>query len=189
MWFAARALPPTVAKARLLIAALLTVQAIASSGCVRRRLTVRTNPPGAQVFVDDQEIGTTPCSSAFVYYGTRKITIMKDGFRTETIFQKIPPPWYELPPLDLFTENVVPREIRDERVVDVQLVPQELVPQQKLLDRATALRESARSGTVTPMTAITTANPRPPDPPGYPGQGLPGGQPLPYEPLPPPPQR
>src|SRR4051812_1993830 len=168
---------PAPSRARPLFAALaLAALLLTSSGCVRRRLTVRTNPPGAQVFVDDQEIGTTPCSSAFVYYGTRKITIMKDGYRTETVFQKIPPPWYEIPPIDLLAENFVPREIRDERVVDMQLVPQEVVPQQKLLDRAAALRESARSGTVTPMTAITTANPRPPDPPGYPGQGLPGGQ-------------
>ena len=174
----------TAAKARGLLLVLVAAQLMLSCGCVRRRLTVRTNPPGAQVFVDDQEIGTTPCSSAFVYYGTRKITIMKDGYRTETIFQKIPPPWYQIPPLDFLTENVVPREIRDERVVDVQMVAQEIVPQQKLLDRAMALRESARSGTVTPATAITTANPRPPERPGYPGQGLPGGQPLPYEPLP-----
>lgn len=184
-----------IAKARITLLALIAMQAVVATGCVRRRLTVRTNPPGAQVFVDDQEIGTTPCSSAFVYYGTRKITVMKDGYRTETIFQKIPPPWYEVPPLDIFVENLVPREIRDERVVDVQLVPQELVPQQKLLDRAAALRDSARAGTVTPLTAATTANPRPPEPPGYPGQGLPGGQPLPYAPLPsppmggPPPQR
>lgn len=188
MSFQPQAVRSATLRARLLIAALFAAQAICSTGCVRRRLTVRTNPPGAQVFVDDQEIGTTPCSSAFVYYGTRKITIMKDGYRTETIFQKIPPPWYEFPPLDLVSENAVPSEIRDERVVDVQLVPQEIMPQQKLLDRAAALRDSARSGTVTPMTAITTANPRPPDRPGYPGQGLPGGQPLPYEPLPAPPR-
>jgi hypothetical protein len=189
MWFATQAVLSMSAKPQLLVIALIAAPVILSTGCVRRRLTVRTNPPGAQVFVDDQEIGTTPCSSAFVYYGTRKITIMKDGYRTETIFQKIPPPWYELPPLGFFSENLAPNEIRDERVVDVQLVTQEIVPQQKLLDRAAALRDSARSGTVTPMTAITTANPRPPDPPGYPGQGLPGGQPLPYEPLPAPPPR
>jgi hypothetical protein len=169
----------------MLIALACVVVCLLSTGCVRRRLTVRTNPPGAQVFVDDQEIGTTPCSAAFVYYGTRKITIMKDGYRTETVFQKIPPPWYEIPPLDFVTENVVPREVRDERVVDVQLVPEEIVPQQKLLDRAQSLRDSARSGSVTPLSAVTADPPRqPPEQIGYPGQGLPGGAPLPYEPLP-----
>lgn len=177
-------LPSITPFARQLVLVLAAGHLLFAPGCVRRRLTVRTNPPGAQVFVDDQEIGTTPCSAPFVYYGTRKITVMKDGYKTETIFQKIPPPWYEYPPLDFLVENAVPREIRDERIVDVQLSPQELVPQQKLLDRATTLRDSARSGTVTPMTAALTAQPRPVEPPGFPGQGLPGGAPLPYEPLP-----
>jgi len=183
--------PNSGAIAQRLLVLIVAALFMSATGCVRRRLTVRTNPPGAQVFVDDQEIGTTPCSAPFVYYGTRKITVMKDGYRTETIFQKIPPPWYEYPPLDFFVENTVPREIRDERVVDVQLVPQELVPPQKLLERANALRDSARSGTITPMTAILTSQPKPMEPPGFPGQGLPGGAPLPYEPLPQPgmPQR
>jgi hypothetical protein len=155
------------------------------TGCVRRRLTVRTNPPGAQVFVDDQEIGTTPCSASFVYYGTRKITVMKDGYRTETIFQKIPPPWYEIPPLDFVAENVVPREIRDERIVDVQLTAEEFLPPQKLLDRAQSLRDNARAGVITPLGAVTSnISAQPVEQFGYPGQGLPGGQPLPYEPLP-----
>jgi hypothetical protein len=165
----------------LLLAALL----LGGTGCVRRRLTVRTTPPGAQVFIDDQEIGTTPCSAAFVYYGTRKITLMKDGYRTETIYQKIPPPWYEISPLDFVVENFYPLEQRDERIVDVQLVPEELVPQQKLVDRAQLLREGARAGAVTPLTAAATNAPvLPPAPIGFPGQGLPGGQPLPYQPLP-----
>src|SRR5438876_10744131 len=97
--------------ATLFVAALC----LSPTGCLRRRLTVRSNPPGAQVFVDDQEIGTTPCSASFVYYGKRKVTLMKDGYRTETVFQRINPPWYELPPLDFLSEDVVPTELRDER--------------------------------------------------------------------------
>src|SRR5205085_6468475 len=111
-----------------------------------------------------------------IYYGTRKITVMKDGYRTETVFQKIPPPWYEIPPLDFLVENFYPLEQRDERVVDVQLVPEELMPQQKLLDRAQALRDTARLGIVTPLAATATNAPaQPPENIGYPGQGLPGG--------------
>jgi hypothetical protein len=150
---------------------------------VRRRLTVRSNPPGAQVFVDDQEIGTTPCSASFVYYGTRKITLVKDGYRIETVFQKLNPPWYEIPPLDFVSENLVCRELRDERIVDVQLVPEEYVPPQKLVERAQALRDSARTGVITPLAA-GLPQPPPPEHIGLPGQGLPGGEPLRYEPLP-----
>jgi hypothetical protein len=173
---------------QLLVAACLAI-CLGSAGCVRRRLTVRTFPAGAQVFVDDQDIGITPCSASFVYYGTRKITVMKDGYRTETLFQKIYPPWYQIPPLDFVSENVVPREIRDERIVDVQLVPEEIIPQQKLMERAQSLRDGAQTGAVTPLvnSAPTSAQPAPAQTPpqfGVPGQGLPGGQPLPYEPLP-----
>jgi len=173
--------------ARLAVLGCALAAVLASTGCVRRRLTVRTNPPGAQVFVDDQEIGVTPCSASFVYYGTRKITVMKDGYKTETLFQRINPPWYEIPPLDFVSENLISRELRDERIVDVQLAPEEIVPQQKLIDRAQSLRDSVSSGTVTPLLAnpaVLKGAAREPEPMGLPGQGLPGGQPLPYEPLP-----
>ena len=171
---------------RLVIYCCVALVCVANAGCVRRRLTVRTNPPGAQVFVDDQEIGVTPCSASFIYYGTRKITVMKDGYKTETLFQRINPPWYEIPPLDFVSENLISRELRDERIVDVQLAPEEIVPQQKLIDRAQALRDSAASGVVTPLLANPAAANGPVrEPPlSLPGQGLPGGQPLPYEPLP-----
>ena len=172
---------------RLALAAGLIAACLTTSGCVRRRLTVRTFPAGAQVFVDDQEIGTTPCSASFVYYGTRKITVMKDGYRTETLSQKLNPPWYEIPPLDFVSENLIARELRDERIVDVQLVPEEIVPQQKLLDRAQALREGSQAGYVLPLLnggPIAPPSREPPPHIGVPGQGLPGGQPLPYEALP-----
>jgi hypothetical protein len=161
----------------------LVVATCLSTGCVRRRLTVRTHPPGAQVFVDDQEIGTTPCSSSFVYYGTRKITLIKDGYRTETLYQKINPPWYQLPPLDFASENLLIREVRDERVVDVQLVPQEIVPQAKLLERANSLRSGAATGQITLPPGSDAPKPQI----SLPGEGLPGGQPIPRYPLPLPP--
>ena len=173
-----------MSSARTLLAVCALLSCLPAAGCVRRRLTIRTNPPGAQVFADNQEIGTTPCSASFVYYGTRQLTIMKDGYRTEKIFQKIPPPWYEIPPLDFFSENLSPMETRDERIVDVQLVPEEIVPRQQLVDRAQTLRDSARTGTVTPLTAQAAPPAVAPPELGYPGQGLPGGQPLPYQPLP-----
>src|SRR6478672_6424264 len=103
---------------RLFVALLLASLALGSVGCVRRRLTVRSNPPGAKVFIDDVEIGTTPCSAAYTYYGTRKITAIKDGFETVTVYERMNPPWYEIPPIDFVSETVWPGEIRDERAVD-----------------------------------------------------------------------
>ena len=118
-------------------------------GCVRRRMTVRTNPPGATVSVDNQVIGTTPAATSFVYYGTREIRVEKDGYRTETIRRQIEPPWYQYPGLDFLSETLWPGELRDERIVDVELVPQTVVPTENVLQRADALREQSRAGIVT----------------------------------------
>src|SRR4026207_657261 len=65
---------------------------------VRRRLNVNSNPQGALVYVDNQQIGSTPCSVDFTYYGTREIRLIKPGFETLTVNQPIPAPWYEYTP-------------------------------------------------------------------------------------------
>ena len=119
---------------------LLAACALAAPGCVQRRLTIRSNPPGALVYVDNYEIGTTPVSTDFIYYGTREIRLVKDGFVTETQMAPIWAPWYQWFPLDFFAENLIPYEIRDERVLDFQLTPMVVVPTDELLDRAESLR-------------------------------------------------
>ncbi len=165
------------------------------SGCVRRRMTIRTNPPGALVYIDDYEIGTTPVSHNFTYYGQRKIRLVKDGYETLSLMQPIPPPWYQIAPLDFFAENLVPGEIRDRRTFVYQLTPQRIVPTDELLERAENLRRGLRpaggllpspltpgvpSGT-TPQGPMPMPSPRGPEPlPTPPGIG---GQPV--HPLPP----
>ncbi len=147
---------------RRLEAWVLTVVAIGAcvveTGCVRRRMTVRTNPPGALVFVDDQEIGLTPVSTPFTYYGTRKIQIVKDGYETFTTKQKFPTPWYQYPVLDFFAENLWPFEVRDERAAEFDLMPQQIVPNEKLMERAEALRQNNLQGQVVPMWSAAPAS-------------------------------
>ena len=130
-------------------------------GCVQRRFTVRTNPPGALVYIDDQEIGYTPVSTPFTYYGTRKIQLIKDGYETLTVKQTFNPPWYQIPPFDFVSDNFWPQEIRDERVVDFELIPQQVVPTEKLRERAENLRNSVRQGVVTPLLNPAPASPGP----------------------------
>jgi PEGA domain len=136
----------------------LVVAGCAGGGCVHRRFTVRTNPPGARVFVDEYEIGTSPVSHDFVYYGTRKIRLVKDGYETLTILQPIPTPWYDLPGIDFISENLVPTEIRDHRVLDFQMQPQVIVPTEQLMGRAEELRRSRNPnvpvGAIAPQGAV-----------------------------------
>ena len=120
-------------------------------GCVRRRLTVRSNPPGARVYIDDQEIGTTPVSTSFIYYGTREIRLVRDGYESLSVLETFRPPWYQYPPIDYVAENIVPWELRDERILDFELVPARLVPNHELLQRAEAVRNGAQQGILTPL--------------------------------------
>jgi len=150
--------------------ALACAALVVCAGCVQRRITIRSNPPGALVYVDKYEIGKTPCSVEYIYYGTREIKLVKDGFETLTVLQWIPPPLYEIPPLDFVSENIVPYELRDERTFEYQLVPTRVVPTNQLLGRAENLRQATRLENL-------AAGPPPPPPPMRDRQ-LPAGPPL-----------
>ncbi|MEM9826285.1 MAG: PEGA domain-containing protein [Planctomycetota bacterium] len=120
-----------------------------STACVRRRMIVRTNPPGALVSIGNQVVGTTPAAASFNYYGVREFRVEKDGFKTETFRRNIKPPWYQLPVIDFFAETLWPGELRDDRIIDIQLQPQTLPPAEVVTERADALRFQARAGVIT----------------------------------------
>ncbi|MFO0899618.1 MAG: PEGA domain-containing protein [Pirellulales bacterium] len=132
----------------------IALLALTSSGCVTRRLIIQSNPPGALVYIGDQEIGTTPVAVNYIYYGTRKIRLVKDGYETLTALEPIPAPWWDHFPLDFVSENMVPGELRDVRVLSYQMVPQMNVPPQELLGRAEELR---RAGKGTPAPSVIPA--------------------------------
>jgi hypothetical protein len=138
---------------RRILVALIAGATLVPTGCVRRRLNVRSNPPGAMVFVDNQQIGTTPCSVDFIYYGTREIRLVKPGYETLTVNQPIPTPWYQIPPIDFVSENLVPYNIQDHRTAAFDLQPQIIVPTEQLLDRANQLRQETLQGAVVPAAA------------------------------------
>ncbi|QDU54722.1 PEGA domain-containing protein [Aeoliella mucimassa] len=137
---------------------------LSATGCVRRRLTVRSNPPGALVYVDNQQVGTTPCSVDFTYYGTRELRLVKSGYETLTVNQPIPTPWYQYPPLDFFSDNFAMTKIRDNRTTAVfELQPQTMLPVEEIIRRGEELRGRAQSGAVMPA-ANNVVIPPPPTP-------------------------
>lgn len=166
----------------LFMGMLLAVSIVPTFGCVRRRLTVRTNPPGAAVYVDKHPIGHTPVSVPFTYYGTRSVEVIRDGYRTEKVMRTLSPPWYEYPPLDFLAETFWPWEIRDERIIDIEMIPEPIVSSPELMKRAEELRLQAAQGVAVslPPPALTTPSPvvvpSTPLPPAYvlpPGGTLP----------------
>jgi hypothetical protein len=113
------------------------------SGCVERRMTVISDPPGAQVYVNNRPIGNSPAylpSQRFIYYGNYDILLIKEGYEPLLVKQAVPPPWYEWPGVDFFSENLVPWNIKDERIFPYQLQPHRIVTPEDVLHNADSFR-------------------------------------------------
>ena len=118
------------------------------------------------MFVDKQYIGTTPAATPTTYYGVREIEVVKDGYQTAKVLRTITPPWYQIPPLDFFSETLWPWELRDERVIDISMLPEQPLSSEQLLANGNTLRLQAAQGIATPI------------PPGMPGAGGGPGAPV-----------
>ena len=116
----------------------------ATAGCVERRYTIRTNVPALAV-VNNEEIGPTPASKSFTYYGDRDILLSAPGYQTLRVLQKVDAPWWDNLFTEFFTENLIPYTFRDERVFDYVLVPATNPPVGDLVTRAEGLRERAKA--------------------------------------------
>jgi hypothetical protein len=142
------------------------------AGCVERRFVVYTDPPSAIVMRNGQPIGgPSPSDDHFVYYGNYHFTIIKEGYETLQVDQKIVTPWYEYWPLDFVSENLIPWMIEDRREFHYKLEPRRVVNTDELLKDAQNLRNRGLSlgpGTppATPAPALPAPPPTIPAPPG-----------------------
>ncbi len=107
-------------------------------------MTIRSDPPGALVQMEGEDIGYTPVSIDFDHYGTREITLIKDGYETITAMQKVRTPWHQKVGVDLFTDNFSPVKVNDRMEYTFTLNKQELVSNDQLLQRGRDLRNQAR---------------------------------------------
>ena len=97
------------------------------TGCVERSLTIRTEPPGALVAVNDTSKGTSPLTYDFEWYGWHRVTILKEGFERLEDRRLLSSPPYLWIPFDLVME-LLPFRVRDERVWSYTLTPLRVLP-------------------------------------------------------------
>ena len=130
------------------------VAAVGLSGCVERRYTIRTNPPGALVIANGEPIGTTPVSKSFTFYNDRSFRIIKEGYATKDVVAKFPPPWYDNIVTEFFTENVIPYTFRDEVEFNYTLEPAQPADSTEVRDRAEMVRVEGQSPPIPRSTGI-----------------------------------
>ena len=131
------------------VVAFLSCAALA--GCAaQRELTIDSTPPGALVRLDDTVVGTTPLHTTFEAYGTRRVTLYLDGYRSQSQLIEIKPPWYARFPFDVVSEVLLPFGWRDRHAITLELVPEDsaltmpdIAP---VLQRAQSLRLAEPTG-------------------------------------------
>ncbi|RUL87559.1 PEGA domain-containing protein [Tautonia sociabilis] len=136
-------LAPSLPFARRAVALGLTLLALACSGCVERRYTVRTDPPGALVFINGEEAGISPVSVNYEYYGDRRVTIQAEGYQTIHTELPIRAPWWDNALTGFVSENLIPFTLRDEREFRFTLAPGVTPPTGDLIGRGLQLRQEA----------------------------------------------
>ncbi len=104
------------------------VSCLILTGCVRRSLTIRTEPPGALVYVNDQLKGASPVTYDFQWYGWQRVTLRKDGYERLEDRKLIRAPAHLWIPFDLAME-LAPFAVRDDHAWDYRLTPTTTLPE------------------------------------------------------------
>ena len=129
------------------------------TGCVEQTLTIQSDPPGALVYLNDQEVGRTPFTRNFTWYGDYDVEVRKDGYETIKTHQMIKTPLYLWPPFDLIAE-LQPTHVVDRRELFYKMQPEPLTPPEPgpVMSRAEELRSQLESSklTRTPTTKPTS---------------------------------
>jgi hypothetical protein len=127
---------------------LVMAAGLAATGCygqVQRTITIESEPPGALVWLNDNEIGRTPVTMPFTWYGVYGVRLEAPGYESLVTVAKVEAPTYELIPLDLFFETLIPGIRHDDRAFTFTLKKAEPVDPVALRERAEGLRRDAKT--------------------------------------------
>ncbi len=123
----ARRGPPAVWTRVVGLVGLVGIVMGGTTGCVRRSLTIRTDPPGASIYVNDQLKGESPLTYDFMWYGWHRVALEKEGWtRLEDRQQLRAPPLLWIP-FDLAME-LLPIRFHDARTWSYTLSPLAVLP-------------------------------------------------------------
>ena len=108
-------------------------------GCVDRQLTIKTEPDEAVVWLNDEEIGVTPVTVSFSWYGDYNVRVTKPGYTSLQTHRELKAPWYDYFPFDFFVQILYPWWIEDHCEWAFDLKASEPADRQELIDHALSL--------------------------------------------------
>jgi hypothetical protein len=114
---------------------------ILTCGCVERELTINTSPQGAMVALNNEQIGQSPVTVSFNWYGDYNVRLSKDGYETLKTHRLLKGPWYDHMPFDFFAEILWPGRITDSYEWTFELKEQKEITREELLQNAENLKK------------------------------------------------
>ena len=114
---------------------------ISLAGCVERELTINTKPQGAVVALNDEEIGESPVTVNFNWYGDYCVRISKEGYETLNTHRCLKGPWYDHFPFDFFAQIVNPNRIVDSYEWTFEISPKRQISRDELIQNAQELKK------------------------------------------------
>lgn len=129
-----------------------------AAGCVQRTMTLTSDPPGALVYLNGQEVGRTPLTRSFTWYGNYDVELRREGYDTLKTHTCVVAPFWQWVPLDLVTE-VLPLGLKDRQQFGYTLAPAATQPTdpEQLIGRAQELRAMLQSSQYTRQPATRPA--------------------------------
>ncbi len=123
------------------VIAFILIAGLLLGGCVERQLTINTKPGGALVILNDEEIGTSPVTVSFNWYGDYWVRISKPGFETLNTHRELKGPWYDYFPFDFFAQIINPKRIVDSYEWTFELAPRKEITREELIQNAEAFKK------------------------------------------------
>lgn len=109
-------------------------------GCVQRTITITSEPSEALVYLNDEEVGRTPVTVPFTFYGTYDVRLEREGCTSLWTTKRAKAPWWEAPGPDLIAEAIPGMKAEQHWHFEMQ-VPGE-VDEDRLIDRAIDLEDT-----------------------------------------------
>jgi hypothetical protein len=95
------------------------------TGCVERKLFIRSDPPGATVYLNHEPAlaQKTPAETEFTDYGTYAVRLVQEDCEELEVLAEVEAPWWVYPPFDLVTELLLPVTLKDHHEFTYKLTP------------------------------------------------------------------
>jgi hypothetical protein len=130
------------------------------AGCVEQTMDIQSDPPGALVSLNNQELGRTPLTRDFKWYGDYDVQVRLEGYETLKTHQKVIAPAWNWVPFDLFAQ-LLPMTFTDHRTLNYALKPLDPAKDEPigLLSRAEDLKSQLDQSPFTRVPAPRTTQP------------------------------